>query len=277
MSGSKTLELTLLASARELLAAHARELPQRDDLCGAFCGLLALRAAGIVEHAGQPLDQDEVALAAGSVVSHAREAGTLPHGEGGRRDYRIALPLVEDSDLSGTTASGLLTAIERLSGGALAATPYAGPWTGATLAGLFDAAAALARPATLVANLATHHLWGGRPSAAALLGYLLDGDGDGPPPDWRVGHFACIFGRLHGPGGSLYGLADTYPALGDQGVHLQPQERLAAALERRDMPAGGVIVVSAVEDAPAVRARAGELGLRETLWDNGTVTPETLA
>jgi hypothetical protein len=276
MSGSETLEMTLLAGTRELLAAHARELPQRDDLCGAFCGLLALRAAGIVEHAGQPLDQDEVALAAGSIVSRAREAGTLPHGEVGRRDYRLALPLVEDSDLSGTTAGGVLTAIERLSGGALAAIPYAGPWTGATLADLFDAVAALARPATLVANLATHHLWGGRPSAAALLGYLLDGDEDGPPPDWRVGHFACIFGRLRGPGGSLYGLADTYPALGDQGVHLQPQERLAAALERRDMPAGGVIVVSAVEDAPAVRARAGELGLRETLWDNGTVAPETL-
>ena len=45
-----------------------------------------------------------------------------------------------------------------------------------------------------------------------------------------------------GPAGSLYAIADTYPALGDGGVHLQPRERLAAALERREMPAGGMIV-----------------------------------
>ncbi len=47
MSPQAPLEMTLLAGARELLAIHARELPQRDDLCGAFCGALALGAAGI--------------------------------------------------------------------------------------------------------------------------------------------------------------------------------------------------------------------------------------
>ena len=71
---------------------HARELPQRDDLCGAFCGALALRAAGIVERGGEPLDQDAVALAAGSVVAGPRDPGTLPSGETGRRDYRLAIP-----------------------------------------------------------------------------------------------------------------------------------------------------------------------------------------
>ena len=49
-------------------------------------------------------------------------------------------------------------------------------------------------------------------------------------------------------------------------------ERLAAALERRDMPAGGVIVVVAAADAPAVRSGAAALGLVEGIWDNGTVT-----
>ena len=38
------LELTLLPGARELLDIHSQELPQRDDLCGAFCAALALRA-----------------------------------------------------------------------------------------------------------------------------------------------------------------------------------------------------------------------------------------
>ena len=274
MDGRAQLEMTLLPGGRELLALHARELPQRDDLCGAFCGALALGAAGL-EGSDGPLDQDAVALAAGSVIASAREAGTLPHGEAGRRDYRLSLPLVEDPDVSGTTAAGLLQALAQLSSGALTAIPYQGPWRADTLAGLFDVAASLRNPVTLVANFATRHLWGARASAPQLLRYLLDGELDGPEPDWDVGHFACVFARAQGPGGSLYALADTYPSLGDRGVHLQPQERLAAALERRDMPAGGMIVVVFAQDADAVRAGAGALGLIEGVWDNGTVTAAT--
>ncbi|HTW40821.1 MAG TPA: hypothetical protein VMD79_00710 [Solirubrobacteraceae bacterium] len=277
MSGPERLEMTLLAGARELLAAHAGELPQRDDLCGAFCGALALRAAGIAARAGEPLDQDAVALAAGSVISPPRTHGTLPHGEGGRRDYRLALPLIEDDELSGTTAAGLAEAIGRLSDGGLAALPYTGPWSAHTLDGLFELAASLERPVTLIANLATRHLWGGHPSASQLLAYLIDGEPDGPPPDWDVGHFVCVVARARGPRGSLYVLADTYPALGDAGVHLQPQERLAAALERRDMPAGGMLVVVSASDAEHIRAGARALGLDEGVWDNGSVSSETLA
>jgi hypothetical protein len=271
MATATPLEMTLLPGARALLAVHARELPQRDDLCGAFCTALALRAAGIETSGGEPLDQDAVALAAGSVVSALADAGNLPRAEEGRRDYRLALPFVEDSAVSGTTAGGLVAAVVALAGERLAAIPYSGPWTAATLDGLFEMAAARERPVALVANLATRHLWGGHPRAQQLLDYLLDGTLDGPPPDWDVGHFVCVVGRLRGPKGCLYGVADTYPSLGTGGVHLQPQERLAAAIDRRDMPAGGVIVVAAIRDAPAIRAGAGELGLVEGAWDNGTV------
>jgi hypothetical protein len=276
MSSSTPLEMTLLPGARTLLAAHARELPQRDDLCGAFCGALALRAAGIEEHAGEPLDQDAVARAAGSVVSAPGQGASLPLGERGRRDYRLAPPLVEDASTSGTTAAGLRKALAGLAGGRLAAIPYSGPWSAGTLAGLFERAAALERPVSLVANLATGHLWGGRPRIDQVLAYLLDGVSEGPAPDWAVGHFACVVGRLRGPRGSLYAVADTYPALGNGGVHLQPQERLAAAIERREEPAGGVIVLAAAADAPAIRAGAAALGLVEGIWDNGTVAPEAL-
>jgi hypothetical protein len=269
------LEMTLLPGARELLAAHARELPQRDDLCGAFCGALALRAAGIEGRDGTPLDQDEVAIAAGSVITGAREAGVLPHGEGGRRDYRLTLPSIDDSDLSGTTTAGLLDAIVRLSAGALVAAPYTGPWNAGSLTGLFELGCAFERPATLVANFATRYLWGGHASINQLLAYLYDGTLDGPPPDWDVGHFACVVGRVRGPAGNLYAVADTYPALGDGGVHMQPQECLAAALERRDMPAGGMLVVVSAEDAAELHAGADALGLREGVWDNGTATAET--
>jgi hypothetical protein len=268
------IELELLPGARRLLELHAQELPQRDDLCGAFCGALALGAAGIAERNGATLDQDAVALAAGSVISPARGAGTLPDGEPGRRDYRLVIPEIEDSDLSGTTAAGVRDAVEQLSAGALSAIPYAGPWNAATLGGLFELAAALPRPASLIANFATHHLWGASASVDQLLGYLLDGEQAGPAPDWRVGHFACVFARALGPAGALYAIADTYPALGNRGVHMQPQERLAAALERADMPAGGMLAVVCAEDAEAMRAGAGELGLHEQIWDNGTTVPE---
>ncbi len=212
----------------------------------------------------------------------------LPHGEPGRRDYRLSLPLVEDPAGLGTTAGGLVAAVRELSGERLAAIPCTGPWTAATLAGLFDLLAALEHPVTLLANLATHHLWGSHPRAEQLLAYLLNGEQAGsPPPDWQVGHFVCVFGRVRGPGGSLYGVADTYPSLGARGVHLQPAERLAAAIERRDrsretlasgehprfgQPAGGVLAIARAEDAPAVRAGAAALGLVEGVWDNGTVS-----
>jgi len=270
----RALDLTLLPGTRALLALHDRELPQRDDLCGAFCGALALGAAGIEDRRGQPLDQDAVALAAGSIVSAVADTGSLPAGEGGRRDYRLAIPFVNDASVSGTTAAGVARAIAELSGGALATIPFTGPWTPASLGGLFEIAATLEHPVTLVCNLATRHLWGGHSAPAELLDYLFDGTLTGPPPDWDVGHFACLIGRVRGPGGSLYGIADTYPSLGNRGVHLQPQERLAAALERRDMPAGGMIVVTSVKDAAAVRAGAGAVGLVEGLWDNGTIATE---
>lgn len=263
--------MTLLPGAQALLALHARELPQKDDLCGAFCLALALRTGGVQTARGEEIDQDTVALAAGSVVSALPQQDSLPHGETGRRDYRLSLPSIDDPKRSGTTAAGLLDAIGELSGGALAALPYTGPWTAGTLAGLFDHAAALEHPVTLVVNFATRHLWGAGASLRQLLAYLLDGEQEGPPPDWDVGHFACVIGRVTGPGGELYALADTYPALGNHGIHMQPRERLAHAIARPDMPAGGVIVIAAAEDAAAVRRAAGALGLQAGSWDNGTV------
>jgi hypothetical protein len=271
-TAASKLELTLLPGARALLEVHARELPQRDDLCGAFCGSLALHAAGLVERGGEPLDQDAVALAAGSFVSRVPDTSALPAGEHGRRDYRIQPPLIDDASVSGTNCAGVLRAIEQLSDERLCALPYAGPWSGEALAGLFDAVAALARPATLIANVATRHLWGSSPGAAQLLGLLLDGADDGPPPDWDVGHFVCVFGRIGGPGGELYGVADTYPALGIGGVHVQPRDRLARSLARPGMAPGGMIAVVAREDVSAVRDAAGACDLRESPWDNGTLT-----
>jgi len=273
----RSLQIDLLPGARRLLEAHARTLPQRDDLCGAFCGALALHAARIDTCDGEQIDQDAVALAAGSLVSAMPETHNLPLGERSRRDYRLALPRIEDAAVSGTTPAGLVRAVERLSGGALAAVPCTAPWSADVLAGLFDLLAALEHPVSVVANLATRHLWGADATCAQLLAYLLDGTQTGPGADWDVGHFVCLVGRVAGPGGTLYGVADTYPSLGMQGVHVQPAERLARALRRPDMAAGGLIVVAFAEDAGKLRSGAGDLGLSEGTWDNGTVLPEMLA
>jgi hypothetical protein len=277
MARARTIEIELLPGARRLLAAHAAALPQRDDLCGAFCGALALRAALIEDADDGLLDQDAVALAAGSVISAVPEPHHLPRGERSRRDYRLTLPLIEDAAVSGTTPGGLAHALEQLSRGAVEGLPLAGPWTTLTLARLFDRLSAIERPVSVLANLATRHLWGAGATVEQLLAYLLDGSGDGPPPDWDVGHFVCLVGRVVGPGGTLYGVADTYPSLGSRGVHAQPAERLARALQRPDMPPGGLIVAASNKDAPAVRAVAVDLGLHEGAWDNGTVRPEMLA
>jgi hypothetical protein len=275
MGGAERLDVTLLGGARELLMAHARELPQRDDLCGAFCGALALDAADVRQPSGHAHDQDAVAQAAGSVVSREPDPSCLPRGERGRRDYRISPPLIDDGAVSGTTAGGLVDAIDRLSGGELSAIPYGGPWTGAAVDGLFEIALECERPVTMIANVATGVLWGAEPRPDQLLGYLLDGELAGPPPDWEVGHFVCVIGRIRGAGGNLYVVADTYPSLGRGGVHVQPRELLAAALQRRGIAPGGMIVVSSCDEAGALRSAAAALGLSEGIWDNGTIARAT--
>jgi hypothetical protein len=271
VAGAARAELILLPGARALLAAHRAALPQRDDLCGAFCGALALRAAALGRHAGEPIDQDAVAIAARSVVSRAVDSAHLPRGESSRRDYRLAVPLIDYAELSGTTAQGLVRALEELSEGTLAAIPYAGPWSEETLAGLLDALAGLERPVSAIANIATRHLWGSHASAEQLLGHLVGGADEGPPPDWDVGHFVCVIGSVRGARGRLCGIADTYPSLGRGGVHVQPAGRLALALRRPGRAAGGMIVAAASDEAPAVRACAAALGLQERAWDNGSV------
>jgi hypothetical protein len=272
-AGATSLQVELLPGAAELLAAHARELPQRDDICGAFCGALALAGASLtVAPDGGPLDQDAVAVMAGSVVSAVPEPQILPAGEGGRRDNRLAIPQTTGEEESGTNAAGVVAALAALGGAQAEPVPLAGAWSAATVRAIFDVARGLSRPASLIANLHTSHLWGSHPSPGQLLGALLDGGEEGPAPDWSVGHFVCVVGRVDGPRGSLYVLADTYPALGDRGVHLQPEGRLAAALARPEHPEGGVIALVHPTDAQALRESATAVGLSERLWDNGSAS-----
>ena len=121
----------------------------------------------------------------------------------------------------------------------------------------------------LIANLRTAPLWGSRPPLHAVLAHL-DGHEvpDPPAPDWDVGHFVALEQLVRGRGGSFVVVRDTYPSLGWAGHHLQPPQALARALIRDDGRGGGVLAVIAPDGAAAVRALAGELGLKIEFWTN---------
>jgi hypothetical protein len=258
-------EATATAASERLLRLHRRDLPQKDDLCGPFCVSLALRAAGV-----ERADQDAVAVAAGGLISERPDPESLPPGETGRRDYRLELPRTRSGALSGTTPAGLVHAVTELSGGRLEAVPLVGAWSAAGVLAVLDAIGQLAGPATLIANLTTGRLWGARPGVEQLARYLLRGDLDGPPADWRVGHYVCLVGVIRGPQGTLVAVADTYGSLGFDGIHLQPVECVAAALLRGDGVDGGLLAVVAADEAEAICGKAVEAGLGSSVWENGT-------
>ncbi|MGH3601402.1 MAG: DUF6885 family protein, partial [Pseudonocardiaceae bacterium] len=220
------MSLRSVPGAERLVELHGAELPQKDELCGAFWGTLALRVAGVTD-GSMPVDQDSVAALAGSTLS-PRPQDDLPPGELGRSDYRISLPAADEPAVSGTSAGGLVRALRELAGAALAVIPVAGPWTPGAVTAVMDTADETGGPCTVIANLATRHLWGSHPSPAAVLGYLIGGDQNtGPPPDWNVGHFVGLLGRIEGPRGTLILVGDTYRSLGWDGIHAQPVERLS--------------------------------------------------
>ncbi|RZQ63267.1 hypothetical protein EWH70_15460 [Amycolatopsis suaedae] len=259
---------TWLPGAAGLIAAARAELPQKNGLCGPFTALAALRAAGFAV-----ADQDEVALAAGS-VDHEGGPPSWPEGERGRADFRVRLPASADPDASGTSAAGVALAVERLSGGALAAVPASGDWTPDAVQRLLTGLGRLDGVA-VIANVATAEFGAHDTPERALWDYL---DGGLPPlwsSRWRVGHFVLLTGLVTGSGGAVVSVMDTYPSLGDNGLHWQTVERVAAALNRDGMTPGGVLAVVADGDAAAARRAVTVAGLRQRLWDNGSPAPES--
>ncbi len=262
---------TLLPGAARLLELRSGELPQKDELCGPFGAVLALRAAGVWRApGGVPLDQDLVALSAGTVLSPPPRTGSLPPGQRGRDDYRLTLPEAADPASAGTSAVGVVRAIERLSAGTLAVVPVSGQWDPVRLHSLVHRLAA--EPVTLLANVATGELAEHRTDPDELARYLDTGDDRSLPASrWSVGHFVALVGVLDGPAGSLVLIADSYPSLGWDGLHLQPVERLAAALRRTGLPPGGLLLIVPAARREAAQAIVSAAGLRAELWDNGSL------
>jgi hypothetical protein len=263
--------VTLLPGAERLLAEQAAEMPQKDDLCGAFWGLVALRAAGqLASPAGDPLDQEAVALAAGSVLSPPPRTSSLPPGEASRGRFRLALPVASAAQAAGTSAGGLARAIAELSGRALAAVPATGAWTHARLLDLLARAAAAQAPLAVLANLATGAFWDPRVRADQIAYYLQSGHDTGPSSTWHVGHFVAVIGFTPGRRGTLVTIADSYRSRGPGGVHVQPSQRLAAALRRDGERPGGLLLVLAANHAERAVRWVSAAGLTSALWDNGS-------
>ena len=267
------LAATVVPGPPALAELHARELPQKDNLCGAFWGALVLRSAGMGNVDGSPIDQDLVAVRAGTTLPAGDPATFVPAGVPSRQDYRLPIAIAAEAARSGTSAPALARALEDLSGGALAVVPVVGPWRAESVLRLLEAARSAAPGSVLLANIRSGALWGSKPSAATLLAHLTGAHAEPPPPDWDVGHFAALIATLRGGGGAFVLVRDTYATLGWGGHHLQPPQAVAAALLRGDGREGGVLCVCPSEEVDALRSRLEEDAYELRHWDNGTPDP----
>src|SRR5207245_4678968 len=150
--------------ATEAVTASAAQ--QKDNLCGTCWAARVLADAGIETWDGEQLDDDLVALRAGTLLPEPDD-GSVPPGAESRTGYRFELPRAEPA-LSGTAAGRLAEAIERASGGVLRCVPMRGVWTEQRVSDLVDGA----RGARLIANVRTGAFWGSRPTLDALLAEL---------------------------------------------------------------------------------------------------------
>jgi hypothetical protein len=268
------------AAIGDLAAVHAvrdSAVNQRDNLCGCFWVWVALRAFD-----GSDLsDEEDVAMVAGSVVPVGRTdpAFSLPwKGEGVTTSwpYRLGLPTSADDRMIGASAFGVARAVDVLSNGRLVALPYrAERWTAALAQELISKLLGLGSvPVLAVANVATEHFIGSKLSAENIVDHLLMGQTlPVVEPDWRVGHFCSLAGVVRGPGAELVVIRDTYRAMGWRGHHVQTYATLASALDRDGTGAGGVLLITPIAHADAVRDALENLALVNEVWDNGSPRP----
>lgn len=240
---------------------------QKDNLCGPFWAARILNESGFSSWDGEPIDEDLVALRAGTLLPDAHTDADVPPGAISRASYRYALPTAP-VEQSGTSAAALVEVIEAASGGELSCLPLRGAWNVDRIERLMDEARDLG--ARLIANVRTGRLWGSRPPFAVLLAELAGRPVQDPAPDWDVGHFVELEMLIRGPQRSLVAVHDSYPSLGWDGCHLQPPRVLAAALLRGDGREGGVLAVVPKARAEAAMAVAAEIGLDVRAWNNGT-------
>lgn len=240
---------------------------QKDNLCGPYWIAGVLVDAGFSEWDGQRIDQDLVALHAGTTLPPDAEKPCVPPGATSLTGYRFELPFAPE-DESGTPVEGLVAVVEQASRGALVAVPIRGKWTAERVERLVAEAERHRYP--LIANVRTGKLWGSHAVPQDVEAELDGRHVDGPPPDWDVGHYIELSSLVRGRGGSLVGVHDTYPTLGAAGAYVVPPRAVAAALLRGDGREGGILAVVPRSRADALRRVVVEIGLEVGLWNNGS-------
>src|SRR5438270_7896890 len=176
-------------------------LQQKDNLCGPFHVARVLVEAGVTEWDGMPIDQDLVALHAGTTLPANPRGRQVPVGATSLQDYRHELPRV-DSGRAGTSAAGLARAISVVSSGRLECVPLQGSWRADVVERLVESGPRLG--ANLIANIRTGPLWSSRPPVEALLAELAGGRLQRvPASEWDVGHFVELIQLLRGSAGTL--------------------------------------------------------------------------
>jgi len=240
---------------------------QKDNLCGPFWAARVLNEGGYSSWDGKAIDEDLIALRAGTLLPAGHAGSDVPPGAVSQTRYRYELPTAP-VEQSGTSAQRLAQAVEAASSGQLRCVSLRGQWNAERVERLVDEATDTG--ARLIANLRTGRLWGSRPSIGILLAELGGQPGQGPPADWDVGHFVELEMLIHGPKGSLVVVHDSYPSMGWGGRYLQPPRALADALLRGDGREGGVLAVVTGTRERSVKALAARIGLEIGAWDNGT-------
>ncbi|MEM9120709.1 MAG: hypothetical protein AAGD09_22920 [Cyanobacteria bacterium P01_F01_bin.56] len=261
--------LTLLPHVEALLRCHEKAGQQPDNLCGPYWVALLLQA-----YAQLPVSAIAMALAASTILpSQGDPESWLPPGATSRLgDGYERIPTVADLAVCGTAIRGLMRATEQLSQGRFCLLPLQSEDWAAGAISLFHLCQTHPEwQAVPLLNVHTGYFWGSQLTPLQLLAYLQTGQLTPPPADWSVGHFALLVGQLQGDRHALYAVLDTYPHLGWQGLHLQPPDALANALQRPDLPTqGGMALFVATAVRSRVTASLKQAKFRLEPWDNGT-------
>jgi hypothetical protein len=266
MSDGQMSGVRWLPGAAKISLVHQLAGQQPDNLCGPYWLAILLQAWNAAH-----LDAAHLGQLAQSVLPIGDPEQWVPPGAKSRQDYSVPLPETAHLAEAGTAVSGLMAATIAASQNQFTLVPLAAQWSAEAVDRLLQLC--LEHPtweAVPVCNIRTGHLWGTSLTQQQAIDYLEGTDITPPAADWDVGHFVTIAGMLPGAARSLIVVRDTYPQFGCQGYHLQPAATIAAAMNRGDGNAGGVLLFVAASLQSEIEQQCQDLGWTIAAWDNGT-------
>lgn len=256
----------LLPAVLQMATAHRQAGQQPDNLCGPYWVSLLLRV-----QAGLPIQADQFAQLAGSILPIVDPLLSVPPGAQPRVNYEVALPQTTDLAITGTSIAGLISATQTAASGQYALVPLHAHWTAERIETVLALCQTHSDWNTVpLCNLQTAHLWGTKLPLIDALAYLAGETIQPPPADWKVGHFVALAGHVTGTVRSLLILQDTYPHFGWDGYHLQSADAVVQALNRSDGNEGGILLFVADQHRLTVEQTFQAAGFSIQIWDNGT-------